>query len=93
MRMVIVGSKPVMNYVMACVTILDEGERELVLRARGSAISKAVETVQILRRSFYKDIEVSSIKIGSDEFEAGGRIVRSPFIEIGLKRPPEEPLD
>ncbi|RKY57614.1 MAG: RNA-binding protein, partial [Candidatus Latescibacterota bacterium] len=73
--MVIVGSKPVMNYVMACVTILDEGERELVLRARGSAISKAVETVQILRRSFYKDIEVSDIKIGSDEFEAGGRIV------------------
>ena len=93
MRMVIVGSKPVMNYVTACVTILDEGERELVLRARGSAISKAVETVQILRRSFYKDIEVSDIKIGSDEFEAGGRIVRSSFIEIRLRRPPEEPLD
>ena len=92
MKMVIVGSKPLMNYVMACVTIFDEGERELVLRARGSAISKAVETVQILRRGFYKDIEVSGIRIGSDELEGRDGIVRLPFIEIGLRRP-EEPLD
>lgn len=86
MKVVIVANKPVMNYIMACITLFDGGEIELTLRAREKAISKAVETVQILQRSFFRDLEVSDIRIGSDELREEGKIIHLPFIEIELKR-------
>ena len=66
-NLVRVGKKPIMNYVVACVTLLNSGAEEIMVRARGQAITKAVETVLMLRNSFLKDLEIEDIKIGSEE--------------------------
>ena len=62
-----IGKKPIMNYVVACVTLLNSGAEEIMVRARGQAITKAVETVLMLRSSFLKDLEIEEINIGSEE--------------------------
>ena len=56
-----------MNYVVACVTLFNSGAEEVMVRARGQAITKAVETVLMLRNSFIKDLEIGEIRIGSEE--------------------------
>ena len=64
---VFIGRKPVMNYVVACMTYLNAGEKAVVVKARGRAISRAVDTVELLRRAFVKDVDVKSIDISTEE--------------------------
>ena len=64
---VFIGRKPVMNYVVACMTYLNAGEKKVVVKARGRAISRAVDTVELLRRAFVKDVDVKSIDISTEE--------------------------
>lgn len=66
-NVVLVGKKPVMNYVIACLTSFNAGETEVVIKARGRAISKAVDTVELLHRGFIKDLELKDIQIGTEE--------------------------
>lgn len=56
-----------MNYVVACVTLFNSGAEQVMVRARGQAIAKAVDTVLMLRDSFLKDLEIEDIAIGSEE--------------------------
>jgi len=64
---VLIGRKPVMNYVVACITFFNAGEKEVVVKARGRAISRAVDTVELLRRAFVKDLDVRSIDISTEQ--------------------------
>lgn len=48
-NIIYVGSKPVMNYVLAVVTRFNEGNSNVTIRARGKAINKAVDTVEIVK--------------------------------------------
>jgi len=66
-NLVRIGKKPIMNYVVACVTLFNSGADEVMVRARGQAITKAVDTVLMLRNSFLKDLEIEDIAIGSEE--------------------------
>jgi DNA-binding protein len=66
-NLVRIGKKPIMNYVVACVTLFNSGADEVMVRARGQAITKAVDTVLMLRGSFIKDLEIEDIAIGSEE--------------------------
>ena len=65
----LVGIKPVMNYVVACITCFNSGTDEVVVKARGRAVSRAVDCVELLRRAFVKDLTVKEIKIGTEEIE------------------------
>lgn len=64
---VLIGRKPVMNYVVACLTFFNSGEKEVTVKARGRAISTAVDTIELLRRAFVKDLGIKNIKIGTEE--------------------------
>lgn len=64
-----VGSKPVMNYVLAVVTQFNEGSNSVLLRARGKAISRAVDAAEIVRNRFAPDSEVKDIRISTEEIE------------------------
>jgi DNA-binding protein len=64
---VLIGRKPVMNYVLACLTLFNAGESEVVVKARGRAISTAVDTVELLRRAFVKGLGIKNIEIGTEE--------------------------
>jgi DNA-binding protein len=85
---VIVGKKPAMNYVMACVTLFNEGTRFVNVRARGQAISNAVDAVQLLRRAFVEDLEIQSIDINTDELRRdGGYKTHVSTIDIVISKP------
>jgi len=89
-NVVLVGKKPVMNYVVACLTFLNAGAKEIVIRARGRAISKAVDTVELLRRAFVKDLELADIQIGTEEIErADGRKSNVSTIELRVVKKAE----
>ena len=87
---VFVGSKPVMNYVLACITLFTGGAEEVCLKARGRAVSRAVDVAEILRRSFLKDLKVKNITIGTEQLrfkeEKGDTLRNVSTIEITLAR-------
>lgn len=85
---VIVGMKPIMNYVVACMTLFNAGVNSITVRARGRHVSKAVDIVEMLRRVFLKDIVVDDIEIGTEVHRTpDGREMSVSTIEIRLKNP------
>lgn len=87
-----IGKKPVMNYVTACVTLFNSGNGEVMVRARGQAIEKAIDTVQMLRRGFLKDVVIKKINLGSEDITRfNGTRGNISTIEIILNREEEEP--
>src|SRR4030066_899433 len=68
---VFIGSKTPMDYVLAVMTRLSAGNaKEVVLKARGQAITTAVDVAEITRNRFLKDLKVSKIAIGTEEMPA-----------------------
>lgn len=81
---VYVGKRPTMNYVMATMMILNEG-KNATIKARGRAISHAVDVAEILKRKFvpnakYKDIRLSTEQLTNDD----GRVINVSSMEIEL---------
>jgi DNA-binding protein len=68
---VFIGRKPVMSYVLAIITSLSvSNAKEITLKARGRAITTAVDTAEITRRRFINDLKISKIAIGTEEMPA-----------------------
>jgi len=86
---VYVGRRPTMNYVMAGMMVLNKGE-ECTVKARGRAISHAVDVCEILRNRFLKGTEYKEIKIDTEQLEGeNGRKNNVSSMEIVLSPPPE----
>jgi DNA-binding protein len=84
---VYVGNKPVMNYVLATLTQFNEGAEEVVVKARGKAISRAVDVAEIVRNRFLPNVGVKEIKIDTEELDSEqGRKVNVSTIEITLAK-------
>jgi DNA-binding protein len=84
---VLIGRKPVMNYVLACISLFHGGASEISVKARGRAISRAVDVVEVTRRRFMPDLKVTNVGIGTDQlapFEEGGSQSNVSTIEITL---------
>jgi len=83
---IFVGSKPPMSYVLAVVTQFNtSGSDEVSLKARGRAISRAVDTAEIVRNRFVTDAEVKEITIGTESMtNEEGRTSNVSSIEIIL---------
>lgn len=62
---VYIGRRPTMNYVMAAMMILNNGAK-CTVKARGRAISRAVDVCEILRNRFLKGTEYGEIKISTE---------------------------
>ncbi len=95
-NVVLIGRKPVMNYVTACITFFNSGEKNVVVKARGRAICRAVDAVELLRRAFIKDLEIQHIDINTEElFRAeGGQKSNVSTIEITVsKAEPKQPTE
>ena len=87
-NVVLIGRKPVMNYVTACITFFNSGEKQVVVKARGRAICRAVDTVELLHRAFIKDLKIEHIDINTEElFRAeGGQKSNVSTIEIAVSK-------
>ena len=84
-----VGSKPIMNYVTAILTNFKDNPEQVVIKARGRAISSAVDAAEVTRHRFMKDLK-SAVIIGTEELPGEeGRTRNVSFIEITLSRSPE----
>lgn len=85
---VFVGKKPTMAYVLAAVTQMNQnGSDEVIVKARGRAISKAVDVAEIVRNKFITDIKVDNIQISTEELTSeDGTPLRVSSIEIFLKK-------
>jgi DNA-binding protein len=86
-NVIYVGNKPPMSYVLAVVTQFQSGgSDEVVIKARGRAISRAVDAAEITRNRFVKDAEIKDIKIGTESItnEEEGRTSNVSSIEICL---------
>ncbi len=66
---VYVGSKPAMSYAMAVVTQLNDGHDTVHIKARGRAISRAVDVEEIVTNRFVEDAEIKEINLGTDEID------------------------
>lgn len=88
-NVIFVGNKPVMNYVLACVTQLNQSDMdEIVIKARGRAISRAVDVAEILRNRFMTNVDVKDIKISTEQIntaEGGTANVSAVEISLGMK--------
>jgi DNA-binding protein len=84
---VFVGSKPLMSYITACVTQLNRNPEELVIKARGRAISRAVDVAEVLRNRFMPDLVVNKIDISTEQVKtAEGNVANVSAMEITLVR-------
>jgi len=85
-NIIYVGNKPSMSYVLAVVTQFQRsGSDEVVLKARGRAISRAVDTAEIVRNRFMKEVKIKDIKIGTESItNEEGRTSNVSSIEIFL---------
>lgn len=64
---ILVGQKPPMSYVLAVVTHFNEnGSKDVTIKARGKSITTAVDTAEIARNRFVKNVKIKDIKIGTD---------------------------
>jgi len=82
-----VGTKPVMSYVLAVITHFNSSDvKEVALKARGRAITTAVDTAEIVRRKFLKELKAAKITIGTEEMQREDGTRNVSTIEIKLKR-------
>lgn len=84
---VFIGKKETMNYVMAVVTQFNSGSDEVVIKARGRAISKAVDVAEIVKNRFIPNSEITDIVSSTEELDREGEssTTNVSSIEITMK--------
>lgn len=84
-----------MSYVFEVVAQLNSGAGPVVVKARGNAIAKAVDVVEVVRRRFLEgQVDVGSISVGTERLvNRSGREANVSSIAIPLTRrgPPRAP--
>ena len=88
-NIIYIGKKPTMNYVLAVVTQFQQdesdGQKKVIIKARGRTISQAVDVAEIVRNRFVKNADIDRIEIGTENLTNNeGRNSNVSFIEIVL---------
>jgi DNA-binding protein len=88
-NVVYIGRKPIMTYVMVVVNVFAQKNfDEILLRARGRAISSAVDVAEVTKRLFVKDLEFG-IEIGTEQLPTeDGETRNVSTMEIALIKSP-----
>jgi DNA-binding protein len=86
-NVIYIGNKPPMSYVLAIVTQFNSGSAEVIVKARGRAISRAVDAAEITRNRFVQDCKIKEIAIGTESVtNEEGRTSNVSSIEITLTK-------
>ncbi len=86
-NVVYIGSKPVMNYCLAVLSALQGGGSTVALKARGRAISTAVDVAEVTKNRFMENLNVQMIEIGTEKMESmEGQMRNVSTITIVLKK-------
>ncbi|GCC10891.1 MAG TPA: DNA-binding protein Alba [Euryarchaeota archaeon] len=85
-NVVYIGNKPVMSYVLAVATQLSKAN-EVIIKSRGRAISRAVDTAEIVRNKFISGLKVKEIQIGTETVKReDGTSMNISSLEITLSK-------
>jgi DNA-binding protein len=89
---VYIGRKPTMSYVLAVITSFNSSDtKEVTIKARGRAITTAVDVAEIVKRKFMKDLNTNEISTGTEEIqleEGGTRNVSTIEIKLAQEQKP-----
>lgn len=84
---ILIGKKPIMAYATAVMMHFQSGSPVLTVKARGRAISTAVDVVEVVRRRFFAGkLTVREIGIGTQVLGEGADIRNVSTIEIKLEK-------
>jgi DNA-binding protein len=76
-----------MAYATAVMMHFNTGAKELTVKARGKAISHAVDVVEVVRRRFFEGkLNIKQVQIGSEVLGEEGQTRNVSTIEITLQR-------
>jgi len=89
-NVIFIGNKPFRNYINGVIMqFTAKGNSEVIIKARGKFISRAVDVAEVSAKRFLKEQNVSlkDIKINSEEFvNKEGKQVKVSTIEITLSK-------
>ena len=84
---VFVGKKGTMSYVLAVVTQMNQGAQEVMIKARGKAISRAVDVAEIVKNKFVTNAKITDIQVSTEEISTEeGSLLKVSAIEIKLAK-------
>ncbi len=83
---VFIDKKDMKNHVMAVLTQFNSGVSEVTIKARGRAISRAVDVAEYVRNRFLADVAVKDIRISTEEIAGDEDPVKVSAVEISLSR-------
>ena len=84
---IFVGKKPLMAYATAVMMHFQTGAKELTVKARGRAISRAVDVVEVISRRFFGGkLNVKGITIGTEVVGEGDDLRNVSTIEIRVEK-------
>lgn len=86
-NVVYIGKKPLMNYVLAIVKEFNNGAKEVTVKARGRAISRAVDAAEVSRNRFLTDAKIKEIRIDTEKTASEKGESSVSTIEIVMARP------
>ena len=86
-NVIYIGKKATMNYVLAVVSQINNGCNDVCIKARGRAISRAVDVAEIVRHRFVKDLGYKDVKIETEVLPSEhGETANVSSIEIYMER-------
>lgn len=89
-NVIYVGNKPPMDYVLPLIAQFNNGMPEVILKARGKAISSAVDVSQIALRKYLPDVKVKNVEIATEKVTTDdGRSLNVSSISIFLMKQPQ----
>lgn len=85
-NVIFIGSKPLVNYIRGIIMqFMKHNASEVIVKARGKFISKAVDAVEVAKRSLTeKNVQIKNIQIGSESFETDGKRTNISTIDIAM---------
>ncbi len=86
-NVVFIGKKSTMVYVMAVIMRMNRGAKEITLKARGKAISRAVDVAEIVKNRLPNEVKIGDINIYTEHIKADEENdLKVSAIEIPLKK-------
>ncbi|MCW4049548.1 MAG: DNA-binding protein Alba [Candidatus Bathyarchaeota archaeon] len=86
-NIVYIGRKPTMSYVMAILSAFNNSTSDsVVIKARGRAISTAVDAAEICRNRYLSDLDTPEITIETEQLENEGETRNVSCINITLRK-------
>ncbi|MBI4154243.1 DNA-binding protein Alba [Candidatus Woesearchaeota archaeon] len=67
-NIVYIGIKPTMTYVLAVMTQMSSGQKEVHIKARGRSISTAVDVAEAVKNKFLSDLK-KEVSIGTEQVQ------------------------